>query len=335
MITDSLIKKILREESEMKEMGVKVSRLAKLQPKNYLVQRTKQAQKATKEKDKFLPYQELFLEALSEIQNIRWEDLILKPRRNDKVHFDVYFPKDIEKKLKESFKFKKKDTMHGQSKWDKRFYDFISDNVNSKHNINIYMEENRNRTHFPDGVPNWMLGLGVGLKVYRKLLSIVGFFQSSEGASADVQKLYSNLIQRSDVNCALTKERSLLIDASLDKERKLKILGEFILEQYEDKAFKGKVTLNKQIVIDSSLSNQMGREKLQKFIDQIRQLHKKEELGTSFSPERFGQFEPSQSKTQSDDDEEYCEECAYCDGTGRDEDGNDCEYCDGTGCGEN
>lgn len=330
---DNLIRKIVREESEMKEMGVKVSRLAKLQPKNYLVQRTKQAEKASKSKGKFLPYQNIFLEAISEIQNIRWEDLIFKPRSGDGNHYDVYFPKDIEKKLKDAYKITKKYVDYTDHEMDKRFYEFINNLPN--HKINIYMEENRNRTHFPDGVPNWMLGLGVGIKVYRKLLSIVGFFQSSEGASSDVQKLYSNLIQRPDVNCALTRERSLIIDANLDKEKKLKILGEFILEQYEDKILKGKATLNKQIVIDSTLANQMGRDKLQKFIDQIRQLHKKEEIGTAFSPERFGQFEPGQkvSRTQNTDDE--CEPCEYCEGQGVDEDDYQCDYCDGTGCKDN
>lgn len=332
---DNLIRKIIREESEMKEMGVKVSRLAKLQPKNYLVKRTKQAEKASKSKGKFLPYQELFLEAISEIQNVRWEDLVFKPRSSDKNHYDVYFPKDIEKKLKDSFKLNKKYVEYTDREMDKRFHIFIQ-SVDDKHGINIYMEENRNRTHFPDGVPDWMLGLGVGIKVYRKLLSIVGFIQSSEGASSDVQKLYSNLIQRPDVNCALTRERSLIIDANLDKERKMKILGEFILEQYEDKILKGKVTLNKQIVLDGSLSNQMGRDKLQKFIDQIRQLHKKEEIGTAFSPERFGQFEPGQkvSRTQNTDDEE-CEPCVSCDGEGEDEDGYECDYCNGSGCKDN
>jgi len=152
---DQLIRFILKEESEMKEMGVKVSRLAKLQPKNYLVQRTKQAEKASKSKGKFLPYQEIFLQAISEIQNVRWEDLIFKQRSTDENHYDVYFPKDIEKKLKDAYKITKKYVDYTEREMDKRFYDFINNRV-PNHEINIYMEENRNRTHFPDGVPSGM-----------------------------------------------------------------------------------------------------------------------------------------------------------------------------------
>jgi len=70
-------KNILREDAEMKEMGIKASRLAKLQPQNYLVKRVERIGTEQKRKLKYLPYQELFLEAIDEIKNLNWQDLII------------------------------------------------------------------------------------------------------------------------------------------------------------------------------------------------------------------------------------------------------------------
>lgn len=322
----SVVKKILKEDSEVTEMGVKVSRLAKLQPKNYLVKRAKKAEKEVIKKEKPLKYQNLFLEAIQEIQNLNWEDLKLDEVSDSNYY--VYLPKDINKKLKDAAKIPTSNL--NTNLLDKRFQSFLdTKEISSKetYEINIYMEDDRNRTHFPDGLPNWMLGLGLGIKIYRKLLNFVGFIQSSESASEDVKKLYSLLVQSSDVNCALTKNRTLLIDYNIDSKKKMSILGEFVLEHYEDRVFRKKITLNKDIVIDSTLASQVGRTKLQKFFDELYFFYKKNPDRLSFKPETFGKFN------------DECEPCDNCNGQGEFEDENSemqyCDDCDGTGCSTN
>ena len=74
-----LIFKVLREEAEMAEMGIKVSRLKSLQPKQYLVKTTKKEEKAAEEKKRLKTITEkvntLYSQISDDLKNLNWEDI--------------------------------------------------------------------------------------------------------------------------------------------------------------------------------------------------------------------------------------------------------------------
>lgn len=275
-------------ESEMNEMGLDLSRLSRTQPRNYLVKRLKNVEKESEKKQRIYQYQKIFLSAIEDIKNLDWDDLIIKEESKDNFWF--YFPKEIDKKLRSSWSLKNSRLNYRDDMLDKRFNLFLilSENRKFPYNIELYMESDRNRTHFPGGLPEWLLGLGLGVKVYRKLLNKVGYIQSTDSASDDVKKLYSILIQMEDVNCAVTKDSTLVIEKSLPKDRKAAILGEYILELYKLK-YPRKIQLNKEIILDSYLLRELGVNKVVKFLDEIFLYNKK--IGRkAFSSIDFGQF---------------------------------------------
>lgn len=287
---DNLIKKIIREESEMKEMGVKVSRLAKLQPTNYLVKRVKNIEKEKKSKTKYLDYQNLFLSAIEDIKNLDWKNLVLVEIGSS--NYDVRFPKYIQKKIVDSHKIIDRNISYSSNMLDKRFDSFLNDvNSNVDYDINIYMEEDRNRTHFPGGLPVWLLGLGLGVKIYRKLLNKVNYIQSAENASEDVKKLYAELIQSDDVNCVLSKKNTLLIDMRVPLKEKARIFSEFVFELYTEQTLKRKAELNKDIIVDSTLTRELGLANIRRLLSEIYTYAKKNPLGKiAFGASYFGEF---------------------------------------------
>jgi len=357
-------KNILREDAEMKEMGIKASRLAKLQPQNYLVKRVERIGTEQKRKLKYLPYQELFLEAIDEIKNLNWQDLIIKEGTTNYYH--IQFPKSIDRKLRKALKVHNID--YRPDLLDRKFKIFLDTlDLNSANLYDIYLftETNRNRTHFPDGLPEWLLGLNLGIKIYRALLYNLDFIQSSDTASYDVQKLYHSLVQWPDVNCVILKNNTLLIDSSVDRQKKANILGEFIFELFKQSK-RRKLELGTDMIIDSGLSKELGTNKIKKFIEELRVLARKHSRREPFSPHTFGDFsipEPSPQKRltdylkdknkEKDTDDGECEPCGHCEGegnfecvdcygegqfecgdcggSGNDAEGNECKGCDGSG----
>jgi len=335
-------KNILREDAEMKEMGIKASRLAKLQPQNYLVKRVSRIGKEQKSKLKYLPYQEIFLEAIEEIKNLNWQDLIIDDAKKDYYYID--FPKSIDRKLKQSLKVI--NIKYRKDLLDNRFKLFLNmAEDNRLYDIYLFTEEDRNRTHFPDGLPGWLLGLNLGIKLYRALLYYLDFIQSTETASYDVQKIYHNLVQMPDVNCVILKNNTLLIDSSTDRQKKAMIVGEFIFELFKI-GRKRKLELGTDMIVDSALSKELGTNNIKKLIEELRVLARKSSDRKPFSPDTFGDFSIPQkddnylkSKKNDDvpeEDDESDESCDYCGGEGRVEcsscSGDDeCSDCDSTG----
>ena len=182
-ISDNLIRKILKEESEIKEKGIEISRLQKLQPRNYLAKRVKSSEKESKILPKADELKSRFMTVIDSIKNMDWSELVL--RESDSAHsFDILFPKKIQKELDSIYKKLTKIDYTIVRRLDPRVEYFFDDWVSFQDNSpKINYEEGRNRTHFPDGLPSWLKGLGLGLKVYRKILNELGHIVSEENAS--------------------------------------------------------------------------------------------------------------------------------------------------------
>ena len=259
------VKKILKEESEIKERGISISRLEKLQPTGYLTQRVKSLKKekmsSLKEKENL----NRFLQIIDNIKNIDYQELKLD-RSGDT--FFLKLPSEYERELKKLYKYF--NNVGGNVK-NERVGEFTSSSDDGLPDVTISIEDKRNRTHFVGGLPSWLKGLNLGYKIYRKLVSILGFMQSADNASRAVQKIYSDLVQDKGLNCAVAKENVLLIEKTLNTRKKAEILGEFIYEILEEKEpRRRKMVIDKDLVIDSELINQLGRKKIEDLIERIK-----------------------------------------------------------------
>lgn len=248
-------------ESEVSEMGLKIDKLKELQPKNYLIKSLKEKEKNQRVKSNIELLNQKYNEIRSSISSLSWRDLILKPDNQDT--FYVGFPKHI---LKQFTEFKKlydkieKDggEVDGKYKLLSNHYDYIMSNGL----INMYIEKKRNRTHFPGGLPSYLLGLNLGYKFYRKLVDYLGYIQSSETATKEVQNIYRNLMEQSDLNCVLTKDNILIMKKDLSKEEKIKYSSEFIFEKYYEERKKTPFVLGKNIIFDKQLERDLNPNKI-------------------------------------------------------------------------
>lgn len=264
-----LIKKILQEEVEMKEMGLKINKLKELQPSNYLVQSLKKTRsaKSIEEKSKFYSSEvnRLFVEFTERLKSLDWRELTLK--RNANGHFYLFLPKYILDYVKLIVKY--------YDLIDFKFYYLINDiekiyelkddfRKKIKNNeINMYIEDYRNRTHFPEGLPKSLLGYNLGYKMYRKLLDDLKFIQSEENASKEVQAIYRKLLEQTDINVILSKNSILLLRRDLTKDEKLKIVSEFIFQYYKSNSHNRPCKLQKDIIFDGPLLRELNPNKME------------------------------------------------------------------------
>ena len=273
---EKLIKKLLREEIEVKEMGINISRLKKLYPKQYLAQRVKELEK---EKPKFEEIKSEFEDLIEKIKNISWEELSFQTSTryssSTAETLALHFPREIERQIKHVLKIGKKIQEYEYKKLGPRMEDFLHKGEDFFGSGRPFMqiEHCRNRTHFPHGLAEWLKNLGLGFKMYRKILNDFGFMLSEENASGSAQKIYTDLIQLPEVNCVLEKSTTLVMDKSLPKERKERILTEFLIEQYVD-FNERKFRLNKTIVLDSALLSQLGKDNVERLIEDTYKLSK-------------------------------------------------------------
>jgi hypothetical protein len=271
----NLIFKVLREEAEMSEMGIKVSRLKSLQPKQYLIKTTKKEEKATEEKKRLKIITEkvntLFSQISDDLKNLGWEDIYLHPKHE---FFYIILPSKIKTKMRRLAdlygELVENDytTLVSPKEKIEQFYNDYFDFL-EKDFIYAYVDKPRNRTHFPKGLPKSLLGYNIGIKIYKQMLNTLNFIQSEPNATKEVQAIYRKLIESPDVNCVIYKDLVLLIKKSITKDEKIKIVGESIYERYQTKPNSRKLVINQSIVLDSNLMREIGEKRLQSMVDDI------------------------------------------------------------------
>ena len=263
-----LIKKIIREETEIKEMGINLRKLQASQPKNYLVKSLKDKEEgqwlraALKEMSE--ECNELYSQIDESLKNISWEEIELHEQGK---FFYIVLPSEIRKKmleLTETYEeLAENNYTNGLVPLNKikqmaeDYREFIEPIW-----IYIYIDEPRNRTHFPKGLPKSLLGYNLGVKIYRKLLNVLGFMQSEQNASKDVQEVYRKLLQMTDVNAVVYKDSVLLLEDGLSKDEVIDIVTDSIYERYLTKASKKKLVLNRSIIVSSKLLRMIGETRL-------------------------------------------------------------------------
>ena len=356
----NLIRRILQEEAEMKEMGMKINKLQQLQPSNYLLKSLKQKQsrayRSTSDKAKADAEQlnSLVPELYESLRNLDWSEISMNKDPNG--HFYLKFPKHI----MDLFKLISKIYVRIPDRYD-RLIDNV-DKVRSLNSdyistiktgqINMYVERGKNRTHFPDGLPQSLLGYRLGYKMYRKLIDDLWFVQSQENASKEVQEIYRQLLQQTDLNCVVTKNTILIMRRDLTKEDKIKILSEYLYQAYEF-TDKDRLKIQKDIILDGPLLRELGGErKLQQLMDRITEYSIKVgrlsykqgdplEYDYPYDPNEEKEVTPrsnyNKDNEDNEEDDESEESCDYCGGEGRAEcsscsgDGYECFDCDSTG----
>jgi hypothetical protein len=263
-----LIKKIIREETEIKEMGINLRKLQASQPKNYLVKSLKDKEEgqwlraALKEMSE--ECNELYSQIDESLKNISWEEIELHEQGK---FFYIVLPSEIRKKmleLTETYEeLAENNYTNGLVPLNKikqmaeDYREFIEPIW-----IWMYIDQPRNRTHFPKGLPKSLLGYNLGVKIYRKLLNFLGFMQSEENASKDVQEVYRKLLQMREINAVVYKDSVLLLEDGLSKDEVIDIVTDSIYERYLTKASKKKLVLNRSIIVSSKLLRMIGETRL-------------------------------------------------------------------------
>lgn len=263
-----LIKKIIREETEIKEMGINLRKLQASQPKNYLVKSLKDKEEgqwlraALKEMSE--ECNELYSQIDESLKNISWEEIELHEQGK---FFYIVLPSEIRKKMLELTEIYEELAENNYTnsliplnkikQMAEDYREFIEPIW-----IYIYIDEPRNRTHFPKGLPKSLLGYNLGVKIYRKLLNVLGFMQSEQNASKDVQEVYRKLLQMTDVNAVVYKDSVLLLEDGLSKDEVIDIVTDSIYERYLTKASKKKLVLNRSIIVSSKLLRMIGETRL-------------------------------------------------------------------------
>jgi len=283
--------RILKDKAEVKEMGISLNKLKTMQPKQYLVQTSKKEKKAAESKEILKNISKkvnsLYEQLTQELRNVSWQDLILEERiSKGQNFFYLIFPSKILKKIEEITSLYTQLTEESYTnlitpldKIEQLVDDYI-DYIGPE-NIYLYVDEPRNRSHFPEGLPSSLLGYNLGLKIYKKLLDTLSFIQSDPIATKEVQMIYKKLISSPDVNTILYKDAALLIDRGIDKYYKTRILEESIYERYLVNRTAKKLILDKTIILDSSLIREIGVNKIQNMINDI-YYYAKENVRTPF-----------------------------------------------------
>ena len=277
-----LIVKIIREEAEVKEMGISMGKLRASQPKNYLVKSLKDKEEGQWLKDALKQMSDdcnkLYSEIDESLKNISWEEIELHEKGK---FFYIVLPSEIRKKMSELTEtyeeLAENNYTNGLVPLNKikqmaeDYREFIQPIW-----VWMYIDQPRNRTHFPKGLPKSLLGYNLGVKIYRKLLNVLGFMQSEENASKDVQEVYRKLLQMREINAVVYKDSVLLLEDGLSKDEVIDIVGESIYERYLTKASKKKLVLNRSIIVSSKLLKMIGETRLLNMMYELFYTAKKE-----------------------------------------------------------
>jgi hypothetical protein len=277
-----IIKKVLKEESEVKEMGLNLNKVRYSQPSNYLIKSLIKKEKGEELKNELKKMtqkcNDLYSKINTDLKNIKWEDIEFSEKGK---FLYVMLPKRITNKMK--------DLTELYEELNNNYYTVGLNPVNKISQmaadykefivtiwIYMYTDQPRNRTHFPKGLPKSLLGYNIGVKIYRSLLNKLGFIQSEKDATSDVQEVYRKLLQMPDVNAVIYNDSVLLIEDGLPKEKVIDIVTDSIYERYLTGSNKRKLVLNRNIIVNTKLLRIIGETKLLNLMYELFYTAKKE-----------------------------------------------------------
>jgi hypothetical protein len=277
-----IIKKILKEESEVKEMGLNLNKVRYSQPSNYLIKSLIKKEKGEELKNELKKMtqkcNDLYSKINTDLKNIKWEDIEFSEKGK---FLYVMLPKRITNKMKDLTELYEElndnyytvglNPINKISQMASDYKEFIVTIW-----IYMYTDQPRNRTHFPKGLPKSLLGYNIGVKIYRSLLNKLGFIQSEKDATSDVQEVYRKLLQMPDVNAVIYNDSVLLIEDGLPKEKVIDIVTDSIYERYLTGSNKRKLVLNRNIIVNTKLLRIIGETKLLNLMYELFYTAKKE-----------------------------------------------------------
>ena len=277
-----IIKKVLKEESEVKEMGLNLNKVRYSQPSNYLIKSLIKKEKGEELRNELKKMtqkcNDLYSKINTDLKDIKWEDIEFSEKGK---FLYVILPKRITNKMK--------DLTELYEELSDNFYTVGLNPINKISQmaadykefivtiwIYMYTDQPRNRTHFPKGLPKSLLGYNIGVKIYRSLLNKLGFIQSEKDATSEVQEVYRKLLQMPDVNAVIYNDSVLLIEDGLPKEKVIDIVTDSIYERYLTGSNKRKLVLNRNIIVNTKLLRIIGETKLLNLMYELFYTAKKE-----------------------------------------------------------
>lgn len=85
-----------------------------------------------------------------------------------------------------------------------------------------------NRIHFGDGIPGSMRGLGIGYRIYKSFVKLLGWASSADNASPESQYIWFLLCQDPDHEVILVKNRVMVVRKDLNEKKKISIISDFL-----------------------------------------------------------------------------------------------------------
>jgi hypothetical protein len=264
------------------EMGLSLDKLRYSQPKNYLVKSLKDKEKGeglrVDLKNMAIKCNSLYSQIDTLLKDITWQDIELYEQGK---FFYVILPKKITRKMLELTELYESLSENGYlnsltpldkiKQMAEDYREFIESVW-----IYMYIDQPKNRTHFPKGLPKSLLGYNLGVKCYRKLLNKLGFIQSAKNATKAVQEVFRRLLQMSDINAVVYDDTVLLIEDGLPKSKVIAIVTDSIYERYLTKANTRKLVLNRNIIVSSKLLKLIGETRLLNMMYELFYTAKKE-----------------------------------------------------------
>jgi len=264
------------------EMGISLGKLRASQPKNYLVKSLEDRERGESLridlKNMTKKCNDIYSQIHESLKNITWQDIELYEQGK---FFYVTLPKRITSKmlkLTELYESLSENNYLNGLLPVNRIRQMAEDYREYIESIWIYMyiDEPKNRTHFPKGLPKSLLGYNLGVKCYRNLLNKLGFIQSGKNATKEVQEVYRRLLQMSDINAVVYDDSVLLIEDGLPKSKVIAIVTDSIYERYLTKTNTRKLVLNRNIIVSTKLLKIIGETRLLNMMYELFYLAKKE-----------------------------------------------------------
>lgn len=170
------------------------------------------------------------------------------------VVFSVKLPVEIQTKINKIFEL--------YSEFEHDVPGSVTDNGNLMYPgewqiyVNIEGVDKKNRIHFPTALPKELRGIGFGYKIYKAVAFELGFISTDSQATIDAQLVWRRLItEDNDFNACTSNDFSFIIDKTLPKNTKLKIVKS-VLKSYVNpyKLMRSQVNL----LFDDELIKEIG-----------------------------------------------------------------------------
>ena len=211
-------------------MGLDINKI-KSKRRFYLVHKLKEREKAIK-------CNSTLKDLIDKVKSIDTTVLKIKPLRGNKL---------VSKNLNRHREFHIKFPLKIQEQYKNEFC-----------NIRLTIESDKDfhRIHFGEGLPDEFTGIGLGYKIYKKLLLHFDYISSASNASDSAQNVWAKLILDPTINVVMMPEFVLIMKKTINLKKKAKLFRDFVVSNTLSQTIK----LGTTVIVDDDLKEELQLE---------------------------------------------------------------------------